>query len=153
MIIGIDIDGTAFTHEYPRLGRDVGAFPYLRRAQEMGARFIIFTMRDGAELTAAVEKFNEEGIEIYGANVNPTQWVWTMSPKAYCHLYVDDNALGCPLTTKPLPGGYQAERPYVNWEVAGPMLVATVRAWANEKHVKLKNGTRYAGTGKVEGVF
>ena len=124
MIIGLDIDGTAFTHSYPELGDDIGAFPWLLKAQAMGAKFIIFTMRDGQELKDAEEALKDEGIEIYGRNVNPTQNEWTMSPKAYCHLYIDDNGLGMPL--KMVDG---SGRPAVDWDRAGQMMLDAITEW------------------------
>lgn len=145
MIIGLDIDGTVCTHDYPRLGKDIGAFPWLRKAQEAGAKFVVFTMRDGPELKRAIELLSEHGIEIYGANVNPTQWRWTMSPKAYCHLYVDDGGLGMPLTKRPLAEDCGPEpRFYVDWELAGPLLLEAVERF-KVTHVGIRDQARYAG--------
>jgi len=123
MIIGLDIDGTAFFHAYPKLGHDIGAFPWLRLAQDRGAKYIIFTMRDGAELKEAVRAVRAEGIHVIGVNHNITQHEWTQSPKPYCHLYLDDNGLGMPL---------RGDR-NVDWTRAGPMLLDAVDAW-NERH-------------------
>jgi len=49
-------------------------------------------------------------VPLVGINGNPEQGSWTISPKAYAHIYIDDAALGCPLI-KP----YQS-RPYVDWK-------------------------------------
>ena len=142
VIIGLDIDGTVFEHSYPALGKDVGAFPWLLKAQKLGARFIVFTMRDGAELKAAVEALREGGIDIYGANVNPTQWEWTMSPKPYCHLYIDDTGLGVPLLAKVKNG-----RGTVDWDRAGPMMLEVIDAWSRAHGVKqsILGERRYTG--------
>lgn len=146
MIIGIDFDGTCVEHEYPYVGDDIGASRWLIEAQKLGARFILFTMRDGPELVAAAEWFALNGIALYGTNVNPTQWTWTMSPKAYCHLYVDDNALGIP--TK------GTIRPHVDWEKAGPMLIDEIKRW-NQAHPRggrevIRNLGRYYPEGVTE---
>lgn len=122
MIIVLDFDGTCVTHEFPNLGRDIGAVPVLKKLVERGHKLILWTMRsDGQEekiidgnpgnfLTQAVNWFKVNGIELYGIQRNPTQDTWTTSPKCYAELYIDDAALGCPLL---YPNN--GERPYVNW--------------------------------------
>lgn len=97
MIIAIDFDGTCVTHEYPRVGRDIGAAPVLRKLVKAGHKLILFTMRSGKELEDAVWWFRSHDIPLYGVNINPDQESWTQSPKAYAQLYIDDAALGCPL--------------------------------------------------------
>ncbi len=113
MIIGIDFDGTCVTHEFPNVGQSIGAERVLRRLVEAGHQLILFTMRSdiesvstadpsiqpvsGNHLTAAIEWFQERGIPLWGVNENPEQKSWTGSPKPYCHIYIDDAALGCPL--------------------------------------------------------
>lgn len=127
MYICIDFDGTCVTHEYPNIGKDIGAVPILKKIVEAGHQLILFTMRSdinemsgndnerkkvGNFLTDAVNWFKENEIELYGINENPTQKSWTTSPKAYAHLYIDDAALGCPLT-------YDvslSNRYFVNWK-------------------------------------
>jgi hypothetical protein len=127
MIIGIDFDGTCVTHEFPKIGKDIGAIPVLRRLVESGHLLVLFTMRSdikevtsneydihktaGNYLTEAVEWFNDKLIPLYGININPTQHTWTTSPKAYCHLYIDDAALGAPLLTNL----EISSRPFINW--------------------------------------
>jgi hydroxymethylpyrimidine pyrophosphatase-like HAD family hydrolase len=114
--ICIDFDGTIVKHDFPNIGADIGAFKWIKKAQEQGAKFILFTMRSGEHLDAAVEFCKSQGLEFYGVNVNPTQARWTSSPKAYGQLYIDDAALGTPLV-------YSDERPYVDWDIAGPLLM------------------------------
>lgn len=112
MIIGIDFDGTCVTHEYPNIGKDIGAIPVLKNIIKKGHKIILFTMRSnkgGTTLTDAINWFKENDIPLYGVNFNPSQGSWTSSPKPYCHIYIDDAALGCPLVY-PSTG-----RPYVNW--------------------------------------
>lgn len=97
MYIAVDFDGTCVTHEYPRVGKDIGAVPVLKKLTDSGHQLILNTMRSGKELVDAVQWFADNDIPLYGANENPTQKEWTLSPKAYAHLYIDDAALGCPL--------------------------------------------------------
>lgn len=135
MYVGLDYDGTVRTNDYPAKGKDLGAFPWLKKAQDMGAMFILFTMRDGKELEAAAEDLTSHGIKLHGVNCNPTQWQWTMSPKVYCQLYVDDNALGVPLT-----GNRD-----IDWDRAGPALLAAIEKW-QKRHPNgpnVRNSGRY----------
>ena len=113
MDILIDFDGTCVAHEFPRIGKDIGAAPILRRLTNAGHRLILFTMRSNVEdpraqdesivaepgdyLTQAVNWFKENNIPLYGIQTNPTQHTWTTSPKAYGQLIIDDTCLGIPL--------------------------------------------------------
>jgi len=96
MDINIDFDGTCVTHEYPKIGKDIGAIPVLKRLVQNGHRLIIFTMRSDGTLDEAVNWFEENDIPLFGIQTNPTQ-NWTTSPKSYAQLMIDDSALGCPL--------------------------------------------------------
>ena len=110
MIIAIDFDGTVVTHEYPKVGRDIGAVPVLKRLVENGHHLILFTMRSPkAYLEDAIKWFYDRQIPLYAINTNPTQLRWTTSPKALAELYIDDAGLGVPLC---YPDG---ENPYVDW--------------------------------------
>lgn len=127
MDICIDFDGTCVSHEFPAIGKDIGAVPVLKELVEKGHRLILFTMRsdrkkkkkiDGVEiaveenvLTEAVQWFDQNSIPLYGVQKNPTQRFWTSSPKAYGHMYIDDANLGCPL----IENDPESDRPYVDW--------------------------------------
>lgn len=113
MDILIDFDGTCVTHEFPKVGKDIGAVPVLKELVKNGHNLILFTMRSDVEnpqsdddtimcesgnyLTDAVNWFKDNEIPLYGIQRNPTQDSWTTSPKAYGQLMIDDSALGCPL--------------------------------------------------------
>lgn len=130
MYIAIDFDGTIVDHRFPDIGVDVpGAFRWMKLWQEAGAKLILWTMRSdgdncGPVLTQAVDFCRSKCIEFYGVNENPSQHTWTKSPKVYAHFYVDDSAAGCPLHDNPRLGG----RPYVDWDVVGPMVMAQINA-------------------------
>ena len=109
MIIAVDFDGTCVTHEYPKIGRDIGAVPVLMDLTNNKHKLILWTMRSGPELKAAVDWFKIIGIPLWGINTNPEQHEWTNSPKAYAELYIDDAALGIPLKR------VTNNRPYVDW--------------------------------------
>ena len=109
MIIAIDFDGTCVTHEYPKVGRDIGAAPVLKELVEKGHKLILWTMRSGDALNDAADWFHDNNIPLFGINSNPEQHTWTRSPKAYAQLYIDDAALGIPLIHT------DWSRPHVDW--------------------------------------
>jgi hypothetical protein len=128
MEICIDFDGTCVTHEFPKVGKDIGAVPVLKRLINAGHNLILFTMRSDIEevtseeygihnqagnyLTDALNWFKENDINLYGINENPTQKAWTKSPKAYGQLYIDDAALCSPV----LIDRNISDRPFINWK-------------------------------------
>lgn len=116
-VIALDFDGTVVTHEYPAVGRDIGAEPVLKDLVAKGHKLVLNTMRSGASLRAAQQWFLEREIPLYGVNANPSQHTWTTSPKVFAHIYIDDAALGCPLMVAP-----EIERPYVDWTAVSEML-------------------------------
>lgn len=124
MIIAIDFDGTCVTHDFPKVGKDIGAVPVLKALAEANHQLILWTMRsdnrvDGSNyLQDAVDWFEANNIPLYGIQRNPTQDEWTSSPKAYAQLYIDDAALGCPLKVD----NTLSDRPFVDWEKVRRML-------------------------------
>lgn len=134
MDIVIDFDGTCVTHEFPRVGIDIGAEPVLRKILDNGHNLILFTMRSdlpnptyrnqgrelppGNYLKDAIDWFDERGIKLYGIQRNPSQDSWTSSPKAYGQLIIDDAALGCPLVFDE----NLSKRPFVDWEAVNDMM-------------------------------
>jgi hypothetical protein len=134
MDIVIDFDGTCVTHEFPIVGKDIGAEPVLKKIIAHGHNLILFTMRsdlkiptyrnEGRELKAgdylqdAVDWFSDRDIKLYGIQRNPSQDSWTTSPKAYGQLIIDDAALGCPLVFDE----NLSKRPFVDWEAVNDMM-------------------------------
>jgi hydroxymethylpyrimidine pyrophosphatase-like HAD family hydrolase len=111
MIIAVDFDGTVVDHRFPEVGPDVpGAVSALKELVADGHKIILWTMRSDVYLAHAVEWYAAHEIPLYGVNVNPGQKIWTSSPKAYAHAYVDDAAVGCPLITLAA-----FNRPCVDW--------------------------------------
>ena len=43
MIIAVDFDGTCVAHEFPKVGKDIGAAPILKKLVEKGHR-LFFTL-------------------------------------------------------------------------------------------------------------
>lgn len=97
MIIAIDFDGTCVVHDYPRIGESIGAEPVLRELVADGHKLILWTVRSGDGLAAAMQWFLDHGIILWGINKNPDQRRWSTSPKAHAHLFIDDKGLGISL--------------------------------------------------------
>ena len=132
MVICVDFDGTCVTHAYPIVGNDIGAVPVLKRLVEAGHQLILFTMRSYMEgispvtnklqdggMNDALEWFKQNEIPLYAINENPTQAVWTSSPKPFAQLIIDDSALGCPI----IYDENISPRPFVNWNIIEQMLI------------------------------
>lgn len=111
LVIGVDFDGTVVTHEYPEIGYDIGAVPVLKKLVENDCLIVLNTMRGrkNGTLQAAEQWFKEHDIPLYGINKNPGQEKWTDSSKAYCNIYIDDAAFGCPVKHD------RNGRRYVDW--------------------------------------
>lgn len=135
MTILIDFDGTCVTHDFPNVGKEIGAVPVLKKLVKAGHNLILFTMRSdrlekkstgdpnisdvtGLFLTDAVNWFKQHDIPLYGINTNPTQKNWTSSPKAYGELMIDDSALGAPLCINP----ELSFRPFIDWKTTEKLL-------------------------------
>ena len=106
MVIAIDFDGTCVSHEFPKVGKDIGAVPVLKKVVERGHKLILHTMRgDGQSfycgelckmedvknkvnpvaisiLDDAVKWFFDNHIPLYGINNNPQQSIGLI-PKKY----------------------------------------------------------------------
>lgn len=117
-IIAVDFDGTCVTHEYPRVGKDIGAVPVLKKLINAGHQLILFSMRSDKEQQDAVDWFAKNNIPLYGININPDQSSWTKSNKAYAQLYIDDAGIGCPL----IFDDNIARRPFVDWKKVEELL-------------------------------
>jgi hypothetical protein len=134
MDIVIDFDGTCVTHEFPNIGKNIGAERVLKKLLDHEHNLILFTMRSdlinptyrnmgkelppGNYLQEAVDWFRRNDIKLYGIQRNPSQDSWTSSPKAYGQLIIDDAALGCPL----IFDENLSDRPFADWEAIEDML-------------------------------
>ena len=135
MDICIDFDGTCVTHDFPRIGKDIGAVPVLKKIVAAGHHLVLNTMRSnrlkknpigndlivdekGMFLHEAIKWFMDNNIQLYGVKVNPSQSCWTTSVKVYADLYIDDAALGAPLKYNP----EISDRPYIDWVLVEQLL-------------------------------
>jgi hypothetical protein len=117
MEIAIDFDGTCVKHEYPNIGKDIGAIPVLKELVSKGHFLILFTMRGDEQLQEAINWFKDNDVSLYGIQYNPSQHTWTKSNKCYAKLYIDDAGLGIPLIND------GEGRDYVDWNVVREILV------------------------------
>lgn len=135
MTIAVDFDGTCVTHDFPKVGKNIGAEIVLKKLADKGHKIILYTMRshpsektESAEasgmipttddcLQDAIDWFAKYDIPLYGVNDNPSQHLWTDSPKVYANIYIDDAALGIPLVYEDMKHIYDGSvmRPYVGW--------------------------------------
>lgn len=118
MDILIDFDGTCVTHEFPLVGKDIGAAQVLCDLVGNGHRLILFTMRaEDCSIQPAIDWFAENGIALYAVQCHPEQHKFTSSPKALGDLMIDDTALGVKLYSCRL------SRDCVDWQWAAEELL------------------------------
>lgn len=122
VIIAVDGDGTCWTHDWPAMGKDIGAAPVLKKLIKNGHRLMLWTMRSGkpdGTLSDAVKWFKDNDIELWGINENPDQKEtgWSTSNKQYANIFVDDAALGAPLKFDP----EIHPRPFIDWDKVDKM--------------------------------
>lgn len=125
----IDFDGTCVTNDYPKVGDDIGADPYLRAATKLGAKLILHTMRSDDELCRAVDWFDNHGIELWEINQNPAQNSWSKSRKVWAHIYVDDSGVCAPMV---LGNTHGRRREHLDWDQAGPWLLRMIAGILNQ---------------------
>ena len=122
--IAVDFDGTCVEHRYPDIGDDVHQAVYYLKQLAEHADLILWTVRTEQSLREAVDWFEERGIPLAGVNRMEGQQYWAGGPKVYAGLYIDDAALGAPLThfrcLKP-------RRPVFDWTVGGPLALEWAR--------------------------
>lgn len=71
-------------------------------------------MRCKEQLEEAKQWFAANNIPLFGVNENPTQHTWTVGPKPYAHVYIDDASLGIPVRLETS----MSSRPFVDWALA-----------------------------------
>ena len=96
MIIAVDFDGTVVEHDYPRIGAPIPfAIETLLQLQKDGHTILMWSVRDGSLLQAAVDYCAANGLTFYAANKNyPEEDVATASRKLNADLFIDDRNVG-----------------------------------------------------------
>ena len=99
MIIAVDFDGTIVQDRYPEIGSEQPfAMQTLRMLLEEGHQLILWTVRQGETLEAAVEWCRQRGVEFYAVNKDfpeeNEQTNSTYSRKIKADLFIDDRNIG-----------------------------------------------------------
>jgi len=97
MIIAVDFDGTIVENRYPDIGPELPfAIESLKKIQNRGEhQLILWTVREGPLLEAAVEFCRSKGLEFYAHNQNhPDSEMGGQSRKLNADLFIDDRNLG-----------------------------------------------------------
>lgn len=119
VVIAVDFDGTCVKHEFPHIGDQIGAFPWLRQFREEGAHLILWTCRTGDPLVEAVDFCKAMGLEFDGVNEHSyLAEGFDPGPKIGAHIYIDDKAAGCFMRYDGL-----MKHAYVDWDVMGPWIM------------------------------
>ncbi|MBE6307886.1 MAG: hypothetical protein E7087_01080 [Bacteroidales bacterium] len=98
MIIAVDFDGTIVEHCYPEIGKEI---PFATTTLKMliadRHQLILWTVRRGELLQAAVDWCKERGVEFYAVNKNFPEEVVENDGcynKVNAELFIDDRNLG-----------------------------------------------------------
>ena len=97
-IIAVDFDGTLVTDEFPKIGKPIDyVWKELKKAQEKGARIILWTSRNGQCLKEAVEYCVSKELHFDAINENLDECKVLFdndTRKVYANEYWDDKAIG-----------------------------------------------------------
>lgn len=96
-IIAVDFDGTLYTENYPYIGDPIWrTINYCKEQQENGAILILWTCRNGADLTEAIELCERVGLTFDYVNENAKESLFGYardSRKIYADEYIDDKSI------------------------------------------------------------
>ena len=101
MIIAVDFDGILCKNEFPSIGKpNYDIISLVRQLIDQGHEVILWTTRNGEELTAAVDWCGEYGLHFCNVNgpapSNEAEYkdkYPTPSRKIYADIYIDDHNL------------------------------------------------------------
>lgn len=98
MTIAVDFDGTLVTDEFPNIGKPISSTIHLiKKMQNLGARTILWTCRNGNMLPPAIKWCAEHGLFFDAVNENlpEVQEKWKGDTrKVLADVYIDDKSLG-----------------------------------------------------------
>lgn len=95
--VAVDFDGTIVEDRFPEIGKPrLFAFETLKAMQGKGMQLILWTVRTGPLLDAAVEFCRQHGVEFYAVNSNHPDEVAApgMARKISADLFIDDRNVG-----------------------------------------------------------
>lgn len=96
MIIAVDFDGTIVEHEFPNIGKErPGAIDTLKKLSQQH-KIILWTVRQGKDLQAAVDFCGKRGLNFYAVNCDTPGGTWDGkgARKLRADLFIDDANLG-----------------------------------------------------------
>jgi hypothetical protein len=99
MTIAVDFDGTIVEHRYPDIGQEIPfAVETLKMLQKERHLIILWSVREGELLDAAVEWCRERGLEFYAVNRDYPEETrhgnQSFSRKLKADIFIDDRNLG-----------------------------------------------------------
>lgn len=97
MIIAVEFDGTIVENKFPEIGRERSlAIYYLKELQLRGHKIILWTLRSGNDLKAAIDYCRSEGLEFEAVNCGVTQNANASMncKKVEADLYIDCKNIG-----------------------------------------------------------
>lgn len=93
-IIAVDFDGTLFENKYPHIGKpNIKLINKLIKRQNKGDKIILWTCREGQELTNAINACKVFGLEFNAINDNVSEIIeaWGENTrKIFANIYIDD---------------------------------------------------------------
>lgn len=97
-IIAVDFDGTLYTDDYPEVGVPIWrTIKYCKGQQQKGATLILWTCRNGADLTEAIQLCKNVGLHFDYVNENAKEnlamYGGVDNRKIYADEYIDDKAI------------------------------------------------------------
>lgn len=100
MVIAVDFDGTIVEHRYPEIGEERPfATDVLRKLIEQRHQLILWTVREGELLDAAVKWCADRGVEFYAVNSDSSKMFEeakdkNLSCKLNADIFIDDRNVG-----------------------------------------------------------
>lgn len=100
MIIAVDFDGTIVEHKYPEIGKELPfATATLRQLIKDGHKLVLWSVREGELLDAAVAWCEERGVRFYAVNRDLDEDPEGEKGKNYsrklkAQLFIDDRNVG-----------------------------------------------------------
>lgn len=97
MVFAVDFDGTLSFGQWPECGPgNNGLIDFLKRRKASGDKLILWSCREGLDLSAAVDWCSENGLTFDAINDNLPEIIEKYginSRKISCDFYIDDKSL------------------------------------------------------------
>ena len=97
MVFAVDFDGTLSFGQWPECGpANTGLIEFLKQRKTGGDKLILWTCREGSDLSAAVDWCSNKGLTFDAVNDNLPEVIEMYggnSRKVSCDFYIDDRSL------------------------------------------------------------